>query len=129
MINPGEITLELLLNSQYLYLAVLYAVPLLLGAAAAYFADRAADEKLKQDSRAIDPLADTTQVYEFEHIRDPIAWGMLAVVGVVFPLAATLDKTGDWSAVWAAAVLAGLTSRAILMKMAASFITKTTQVK
>lgn len=127
MIEVGKITLELLLNSPYSYLAVLYGVPLALGGLAAYFADRAADEKLKQESRAIDPLADTTQAYEFENIRDPIAWGMMAVVVVVYPMASTLDKVGDFSTVWASAVLAGLVSRAVLVKLAASFITKVTQ--
>lgn len=127
MIEPGKITVELILNSPYLYFIVLYGVPLLLGGLAAYFADRAADEKLKQDSRTIDPLADTTQVYEFESIRDPIAWGMMAVVVVVYPIASTLDAVGDFATVWASAVLAGLVSRAILMKLAASFITKVTQ--
>ena len=125
MIEPGKITLELLmLNSQYAYFIILYGASLLLGGLSAYFADRAADEKLKQDSRANDPLTDTTQVYEFEHIRDPIAWGMMAVVAIVYPLAATLDQAGDWSTVWSSAVLAGLVSRAVLMKLASAFITK-----
>jgi len=127
MIEVGKITLELLLNNPYSYLAVLYGVPLILGGVAAYFADRAADEKLKQESRAIDPLADTTQVYEFESIRDPIAWGVLAVVVVVFPMANTLDQVGDWSVVWGAAVLAGMTSRAILTSMASKFLSKVTK--
>lgn len=124
MITPGEISLELLLNSPTGYLAVLYGVPLLLGGIAAYFADRAADEKLKQESRAIDPLADTTQAYEFEHIRDPIAWGMMAVVVVVYPMVTVLDVVGDFATVWSSAVLAGLASRAILMKLAANFVSK-----
>ena len=127
MIEPGKITIELLLNSPYLYSIVLYGVPLLLGGLAAYFADRAADERLKHESRTIDPLADTTQAYEFENIRDPIAWGMMAVVVVVYSMASTIDAVGDWSAVWASAVLAGMVSRAILTKLAASFITKVTQ--
>lgn len=127
MIEPGKITIEVLLNSPYLYLIVLYGVPLLLGGLAAYFADRAADEKLKQEVKVINPQADTTQAYEFEHIRDPIAWGILAVVVVVYPMASALDEMGDWSVVWASAVLAGLASRAILMKLASSFITKVTR--
>ncbi len=128
MIQVGKITLELLLNSPYIYMIWLYAIPLLLGGLAAYFADRAADEKLKQESRAIDPLADASNIYEFENIRDPVAWGILATVVVVLPMASTLDAVGDWAAVWASAVLAGLTSRAILMRLAAQFVTKKSEL-
>lgn len=127
MIEPGKLTLEILVSSPYLYLVVLYVIPLLLGGLTAYFADRAADEKLKQESRAIDLLADTTKIYEFENIRDPIAWGIFAVIVVVYPIAATLDSIGDFTTVWSASILTGIASRSILMKLVTSFITKVTQ--
>lgn len=127
VINPGEITLELLLNNPLYYMVFVYMGALILASIAAWWADRQADNALKQESRKIDPLADTTQVYEFESIRDPILAGMLACIVVVFPLAASIDVVGGWQAIYASAVLAGITARAILMKLAASFITKVTQ--
>lgn len=128
VINPGEITLELLLGENPLYyMAFIYVGSLILTAIAAWWADRQADNALKQESRAIDPLADTTQVYEFENVRDPVLAGMLACVVVVFPLAASIDTVGGWQGIYAGAVLAGITARVILMKLAASFITKVTQ--
>lgn len=130
MINPGEITLELILNDPKLYMVWLYAIPLILGALAAFFADRAADAKLKSEAKESDHTLSKAQlddVYEFENIRDPIAWGILATIVVVFPMASTLDAVGDFGTVWASAVLAGLTSRAILMRVAAGFIAKVSQ--
>lgn len=130
MIQPGYITLELILNNPLLYIIWIYLVPLVIGGLSAYFADRAADEKMKTDVRAKYPQTDISKdqldnIYEFEHIRDPIAWGVLAVIVVVLPLTKQLDAIGDWTAIWSASVLAGLTSRAILMTMASRFLTKT----
>lgn len=127
MIEPGEITLELLLNNPLYYMAFVYIGALALSAIAAWWADRQADNALKQESRKIDPLADVTQVYEFENVRDPILAGMLACVVVVFPLAASIDVVGGWQAIYASAVLSGITARAVLMKLAAGFVSKVTQ--
>lgn len=132
MIEPGKISLELILNDPKLYMLWLYAIPLVLGSLAAFFADRAADSKLKNEARESDPTITKDKlddVYEFEDIRDPIAWGILATIVVVFPMANTLDAVGDWGTVWASSILAGLTSRALLMKLAGSFIAKVTQKK
>lgn len=127
VINPGEITLELLLSNPLYYMAFVYVGALVLAAVAAWWADRQADNALKQESRKIDPLADTTQVYEFENVRDPILAGMLACIAVVFPLAASIDTVGGWQGVFASAVLAGITARVVLSRLAAAFVTKATQ--
>jgi hypothetical protein len=129
MIEPGKETLELFLNNPQLYFFWIYVIPLILAGATAYFADRAADEKLKRDTQAANPEADLNEVFEFEHVGDPIAWGILACVVMVFPMVRTLDAVGDWTAVWAAAVLSGMVARAGLMKLASSFMTKVTEVK
>lgn len=122
MIEPGKITLELILGNPLYYMAWIYLAPLILAALAAYFADRAADEKLKA-------ITGDPNMYEFENIRDPIVWGIFACIVTVFPLTETLDAVGSWPTVWASAILAGLTSRAILMKLAGAFLTKVTEVK
>lgn len=127
VINPGEITLELLLSNPLYYMVFVYMGALILASIAAWWADRQADNALKQESRKIDPLADTTQVYEFENIRDPILAGMLACVVVVFPLASSLDQFNGWQMIFASAVLAGITARIVLMKLAAGFVAKVTQ--
>jgi len=127
MIEPGKITMELILNSPILYIGWIYLIPLIIGAAAAYFADRAADEHLKTEVKTVNPTITNealNDVYEFEHIRDPIAWGILVVIVVVYPMASTLDTVGDWSTVWASAVLAGLVSRSALKTLAGRFRTK-----
>jgi hypothetical protein len=129
MIESGKETLELFLDNPELYMLWIYAIPPLLAGAAAYFADRAVDEKLKREMQAINPEVNPNEVFEFEHIRDPIAWGILACVAMVFPMVRTLDTVGDWTAVWAAAVLSGLVARAGLMRLASSFMTKVTEVK
>lgn len=125
MIEPGEITLELLLNNPLYYMAFVYVGALTLSAIAAWWADRQADNALKQESRKIDPLADTTQTYEFENVRDPVLAGMLACIVAVFPLAASIDTVGGWQGIYASAVLAGITARAVLSRLAAAFVTKT----
>lgn len=127
VIEPGEITLELLLNNPLYYMAFIYVGALVLAAIAAWWADRQADNALKQESRNIDPLADTTQVYEFENVRDPILAGMFACIVVVFPLAASIDTVGGWQGIYSSAVLAGITARAVLSRLAAAFVTKTTK--
>lgn len=128
VINPGEITLELLLGENPIYyMAFVYVGALVLAAVAAWWADRQADNALKQESRAIDPLADVTQVYEFENVRDPVLAGMLACIVVVFPLAASIDTVGGWQGIYASAVLAGMTARVVLSRLAAAFVTKTTK--
>ncbi len=109
MIEPGKITLELLINNPLYYMVFVYIGALVLGGMAAWWADRQADNSLKQEARKIDPLADTTQVYEFEHIRDPVLAGMLACIVVVFPLASSVDTVGGWQSVFSSAVLAGIT--------------------
>lgn len=129
VLNPGEITVELLLNNPAYYIAFIYVGSLILSAVAAWWADRQADNSLKAESRKIDPLTDTTQVYEFENVRDPILAGILACIVVVYPLAASIDIVGGWQGVFASAVLAGITARVVLMKLASSFVTKYTQMK
>lgn len=127
MIEPGKITIELLLGNPATYMGFLYVIPLILGALSAYFADRSADATLKNEAKESQPdisKEKLNDVYEFENIRDPIAWGMMAVIVIVYPVASTLDAVGDWAAVWSSAVLAGLVSRVVLMRLAASFITK-----
>lgn len=124
MIEVGKITVELLMNNPLYYMVFIYVGALALSAIAAWWADRQADNALKQESRKIDPLADTTQAYEFENVRDPILAGMLACIVVVFPLASSLDQVGGWQGIYASAVLAGITARIILMKLAAQFVSK-----
>ena len=127
VIEPGKITLELLLSNPLYYMLFIHAGALLLSAMAAWWADRQADNALKQESRKIDPLADTTQVYEFENVRDPILAGVLVCVAVVFPIASSIDTIGGWQGVYASAVLAGITSRMILRSLAAKFAAKVTK--
>lgn len=127
MIEPGKITLELLLNNPLYYIVFVYLGALVLSAIAAWWADRQADNVLKAESRAIDPLADVTQAYEFEHIRDPILAGVLVCIVVVFPLASSLDQINGWQMIFASAVLAGITARMVLMKLANQFVSKVTK--
>ncbi|MDP2217216.1 MAG: hypothetical protein Q8J68_08025 [Methanolobus sp.] len=128
VINPGEITLELLLGENPLYyMLFVYVGALVLAGIASWWADRQADNSLKADAREIDPLADTTQVYEFENVRDPILAGVLVCVAVVFPMCQSIDIVSGWQGVYASAVLAGITARMILKSLAAKFAAKVTK--
>ena len=108
-------------------MAFIYVGAVVLAGIASWWADRQADNALKADARTIDPLADTTQVYEFEHVRDPIIAGVLACIVAVFPLATSIDQVGGWQGVFSSAVLAGITARAVLMRLSTGFVTKITK--
>lgn len=128
VINPGEISLELLLGENPLYyMLFVYAGAVVLAGIASWWADRQADNALKADARETDPMADTTQVYEFENVRDPVIAGVLVCVVVVFPMASSIDTIGGWQGVYASAVLAGITARMILKSLAAKFAAKVTK--
>ena len=127
VITPGVISLELLLNNPLYYMLFVYAGAGVLAGIASWWADRQADNALKADARIIDPLADTTQVYEFENVRDPVLAGVLVCIAVVYPLAASIDTVGGWQGVYSSAVLSGIAARMILKSLAASFVTKVTK--
>jgi hypothetical protein len=123
MIEPGQITLELLVGPiVYLYMA--YITPIL-SAIAAYWADSMADESLKINAKAKNPAMTPEQlgdVYEFEHISHPLIAGLLAGIVVVWG-AMTITPVG-FEAAAVLAIGAGITARKSLGKVAAMFVTK-----
>ncbi len=128
MINPGTITVELLVGDPVLYLILTVAAALLIGMVSAYVADRLADEAAKEAARKLNPTADTTNIYDLEngHITSVIA-GALVVIGVVLPLMSTIDQVGGFFGILAAAVGAGLGARKILPAIQEAFVSKVTQ--
>lgn len=115
MIEPGKITLELILNRPEYYLVWIYLIPVALSAVAAYFADRAADEKVDHDAKETN---EAVVIYEFQSIKDPIAWGAMAGIAFVLPMASTIDAVADWAGVWSFAIGIGLVARVALMRLA-----------
>ena len=99
---------------QILDLAILYVIPLILGGIASKIADRTAETT----------PAETTPPAPFQNIKDPVAWGIMAVIVLVYPFTATIELAAGWTAVWSLAVVSGLGAQTLLMKKTRQLIDK-----
>jgi len=121
MIIPGQTTLELLIGPT-IYAIALYIVPPLFSALSAWVGDALADESMRQKARnVIDNVTPESlqEIYEFEHISQPIGAGLLAGIIVIYsaiPFGISLE------AAIPLAILTGLASRRVLGTAAASFV-------
>jgi len=123
MIIPGQTTLELLIGPT-IYAIALYIIPPLFAAIAAYVGDSLADESMRQKARnVIDNVTPESlqEIYEFEHISQPIGAGLLAGIIVIYsaiPFGISLESAIPL------AIVTGLGARKVLGTAAASFVTK-----
>ncbi|MDD3474316.1 MAG: hypothetical protein PHP08_00250 [Candidatus Dojkabacteria bacterium] len=124
MIEPGRITLELLIGPDtYLYLS--YILSPILSTIASWWADQMADESLRKKEKEKNPDVtdeELQNVYEFEHVRQPLIAGLLAGIAVVWT---AINQTGlglEGAAVLS--IVSGLTARWYLEKLASIFISK-----
>jgi len=124
MIITDQISLEMLIGP-IAYYALIYILPPLFAALAAWWADTVADASLQNKERAKLSLVenpvivDLTEIYEFEHISQPIIAGLLAGFLVVYPL---LSTGLSLESAILLGIAAGLVSRKVLSSTAAAFV-------
>lgn len=118
MIEPGTVSLELILNNPLYYLLFVYVGAAVLSMLSAWWADREEDNKAKANAKIKNPAltqAELDNTYVYEKVSDSLIAGLIVCVLAVFPLAQSLDSVAGWQAVFAAAIGAGLTARMKLM--------------
>ncbi len=123
MIIPGQTTLELLIGPT-LYTIALYIVPPLFSALAAYIGDALADESMRQKSRTVNDNVSSEslqEIYEFEHISQPVGAGLLAGIVVIY---SAISFGISLETAIPLAIVTGLAARKVLGTAAASFVTQ-----